>query len=219
MVTHPADLPAQPGPPARIGGTETSSLAVDRSGPLVSSSQLEAVSQALGDAGPGVDVEVIETSGCLERARVEPGGLDRRAVALRPVTGHARVAPRLAEAAGAVKVDGEEFGEGVGVVARLLEDQRRSVVQRPSRPKGEAFVGDITEKDVAESHVARGLGDEEVRQSPDVVCHLGSRLFDHRSQHLDLEVATEHGGVTEQRSIRARQRVDARCDDGLDGVG
>ena len=157
-----------------------------------------------------------------ERATIEDGGLDVRELLPGPLACDERVLVRLRVLVGMEEVQREELGvlrELARVEALVCGADTR--VKLATAAEREPFVCGVAEERVSEAEPARRIGvalDELVQAIPRLRVGRRRRVVagEHAPHELAAERAPHHGGVAEQRSIRGREPVDSRRDDGLD---
>ena len=147
-----ADLATQSRPPLASPWLRRRAWPYDGDRALVASAELQASpSRSATSAAPRRSRSSTRraASSAARRTPPPPSG----AVALGPLAGHARVVPRARRGARRGEVDGQQLGEGVGRPRPTARGSSPPGVQRPRARNDEAFVGDVTEEDVAEAQV------------------------------------------------------------------
>ncbi len=197
----------------------------------------EAPCLTLLDSGDAADLEQRDARGELEHqglAGLRNGGEERgdpTAVShpIRRVTAcdaSARLlvpACRLEALAGLIEVMGEERGvrRGRRSVDREQGSRDGGVGPAPAIQKLCA-VGDLLREGMPEGVLTRRLGGAEKlggRKALERRGELGRGQIDHGAQQLDWHVSPDHGRGLEHVLVAVREPIDARREDGLNGLG
>ena len=158
-------------------------------------------------------------------------GFDRTVVELgrvggrEPVAGlvgrHPPVVPRALVLVRAQEVQPEDVRLGARALAELaLDELSRARVHRPALRVRQRLVRGLALQRMPEAHeLGAGFEREEVAQPGEARPQLGLGQLEHAGEPLQREPRTQHGGAAQQAPLGRRQRVDARDDQRLDGVG